>query len=94
MTKFMLKPGAERMWKHQNNAVPVECFDGVLVDNTMYACKRGYCAAYEQPLNEWSSTLVYEFAPYDDTAAVNALWDEFLERMGDSESAWLTWGAA
>lgn len=77
MSDFMLATGDEGMWMHQNEAVLIDCFEGVLVDNELYACKRGYCAAYEKALNEWSSTQVYVFAPYKDESACAELLDEF-----------------
>lgn len=90
MTKFMLRANTEDKWKHQNEATLVDCFEGTLVDNELYACKRGYCVAYEKPLNERASTKVYEFAPYKDEDACAELIDEFTHRHEEVAMAlWL-----
>ena len=90
MKQFMLRANTEGKWMHQNEAVLIDCFEGCLVDNELYACKRGYCAAYEKPLNEWSSTKAYKFTPYTDKDACAELLDEFMERKDEAEMAlWL-----
>ena len=71
----------EDKWMHQNDAQFTGAFfDGVLLDNYVLDCKRGYVAVYEQYVTPNSSEHVFKFAPYKDRAAVDALWSEFYER--------------
>ena len=77
MSEFTVRN--EEKWLHQNRAEYVDTFEGCLMDNHMFACKRGYCAVYEIPRNEWQSIHLFRFAPYRDEEAVEKLWSEWLD---------------
>lgn len=84
MTTFLIMD--EDKWMHQNDAQFTGAFfDGVLLDNFVLSCKRGYAAVYEHHVNEWTSNHVCRFAPYKDRKAVDALWSEFYDREKGSE---------
>lgn len=42
----------------------VDCIEGCLLDNVIYACKDGYLALYEYALNSNSSGYKVEYQPY------------------------------
>jgi len=76
------------MWLHQNRAEPTGAwFEGSLLDNDVYSCKRGYAFVYELGLTEWTSGYLVKFAPYEDAESLDALWREWHER----ESEWREW---
>ena len=73
-------------WMHQNSARYTGAFfEGVLLDNYVLDCRRGYAAVYERYATPNSSVPHIKFAPYKDRAAVDALWSEFYERQEEAE---------
>lgn len=67
-------------WLHQNEAEPIDCVEGSLLDSTLYACKRGYAFTYECYLNCNESSLRVLFIPYKDENTCNKVlkaWDNF-----------------
>jgi len=76
----------EDKWMHQNRvSETVAYFEGVLLDNFVVSCKRGYAAVYERYVNPNQSEHVFVFAPYRDRKAVMALFDEFERRQFEAE---------
>ena len=81
------RPDDGEAWQREHGAVPTGAFfEGTLLDNYMLECDEGFCAVYEEPLNEWSSCHVYKLARYGDFEAIDALWAEFYERQEEAEA--------
>lgn len=74
-------------WLHQNAAEPLDCYEGCLLDNCVYACKRGYAFVYERYLNEFTSYYAVEFVPYKDETNALKLWDVWERRCHAAEDA-------
>ena len=78
-------PADEESWEYENEAEQTgDFFDGVLLDNYMLKCRDGYCAVFEEYVNEWTSRHVYKLARYDDQADIDELWDEFYARQEEA----------
>ena len=50
---------------HQNEGELIEFCYGSLLDNCLYACKKGYMSITESYLNEWSSDYLVLFSRSD-----------------------------
>lgn len=78
-------------WAVQNSAEPLECVEGCLQDNTLYACKRGYAFAYEAYYNEWCSSLRVIFVPYKDKERCDELLhavENYVQECEDCEDGY------
>lgn len=64
-------------WLRQNKAEIIDCAEGCLLDNTIYACKRGTAFVFEEYETTNSSRYRVHFVPYKDKAATNRLYAEF-----------------
>ena len=84
VTKLRVPLRDAARWERQNEAEYTgDWVDGVLTDNYVLACKRGYCFVYEAQDSWYPNIPVYKFAAYKDEEAVKELWDEwygFVER--------------
>lgn len=71
-------------WLHQNGAFVEDLIEGILLDNSLEVCKRGYAAIYEHALNEWSSNYIVEF---ETGLASNVFdrWNKFVEQARANE---------
>ena len=83
MTNLYLNPLHLNKWMHQNGAVYTgNFFPGVLLDNFILDCKRGYAFVYEHYLNPNSSDYLITFFPYKkikkESVSYDRLWCEFL----------------
>lgn len=70
-------------WEKQNGAELLECAEGCLLDNYVFACKRGTAWIFEEYANEWSSRYHAFYIPYKEQASnpdYNKLWNRF-ERL-------------
>lgn len=75
-------------WLHQNGAKYTGAFfEGVLLDNFVLDCKRGYAAVYERYVNPNMSEYEIRFAPYRDKEAISELWGEFYGRYDEHEGS-------
>ena len=84
--RFIVENGQMEKWEHQNGAEYTgDFFEGVLLDNYVLACKRGYAAHYERYVNPWMSAHEIRFEFYEDREACNDLFDEFYEREHEAE---------
>lgn len=82
-------------WEHQNGAEHTgDFFEGVLLDNYVLACKRGYAAHYERYVNPWTSAHEIRFEFYEDKKACNDLFDEFYEREREAKERDMYWTSA
>jgi|GEM_PF-2173662 len=75
-------------WLKQNNAECIEYVEGCLIDNALYACKRGYAAIYERFVNTWTSAYEVHFQPYsnnDGMNVCNAFYKRFEDELRDLE---------
>ena len=80
ITKFRIPLKDSNRWEFQNQAEYTDYFvEGVLTDNYVLKCKRGWCFVYEATDGWYPNTPIYKFAAYKDDAAVAALWDEWFE---------------
>jgi hypothetical protein len=62
LREFTFNQSGLDKWIHQNQAKYTGAFlNGVLLDNFVLCCKRGFAAIYEYPLNEWSSCYRVEY---------------------------------
>lgn len=87
MTEFIIKDFDK--WFHQNRAEYTGAFfEGVLLDNFVLDCKRGYAFVYEHALTEWTSAYRVKFAPYKDWDTCMKLFDEFYE-LEDEVNAYI-----
>ncbi len=87
MRKFTVRN--EEKWMHQNKAEYTGAYvEGNLIDNSILACKRGYCAVYERHVNEWTSEHVFKFVPYKDFKGVDELFAEFMDFEESVHLAW------
>lgn len=76
MTRFCIDPKNLEKWMHQNGAnYTGTMVEGCLLDNFVLACKRGYAAVYEHPLNCWSSDYLVEFEP----GAAQGVWRRWYQ---------------
>lgn len=83
LTEFFLIPKELEKWMHQNQAQYVGTFiPGVLLDNFVVACKRGFAAVYEHPLNEWTSNYRVEYEPQS-AQEMWSRWYQFEEMCED-----------
>jgi hypothetical protein len=76
-------------WLEQNKAECIECVEGCLIDNALYACKRGYAAIYERFVNTWSSAYEIHFQPYsnnDGMDVCNAFYKRFEDELRDLDN--------
>ena len=82
-------------WLEQNKAECIEgvecieCVEGCLIDNALYACKRGYAAIYERFVNTWSSAYEIHFQPYsnnDGMDVYNAFYKRFEDELRDLDN--------
>lgn len=69
-------------WLEQNKAECVEVIEGCLIDNALYACKRGYAAIYERVVNSGTSAYETHFQPYSDNDGMD-VYNEFYEYFED-----------
>ena len=68
-------------WLKQNEAEAMDCVEGCLLDNAVYACKRGYAFVYESFVNSWSSEYKVKFVPYkEDSTALWQEWENFRDK--------------
>lgn len=83
--EFYLNPVQLEKWIHQNTAgYTGDFFQGVLLDNFVLSCRRGYAFLYENYVNSNMSNYLVKFLPYKAPQIVfNALFGEFydLEKM-------------
>lgn len=83
MRKFVVRDFGR--WFHQNGARYTGAFfEGVLLDNFILECRRGYAACYEHPLNASSSVYQVEFAPFANWDACMELFDRFYEKYDEN----------
>lgn len=85
-------------WIHQNEAELIDCIEGSLLDNYLYACKRGYCFVFEKYVNPNMSEHVFHFIPYkqanDNNPDYNALcqiWDKWSQERDNLEAELIEW---
>ena len=66
-------------WIAQNKAETIDCIDGCLLDNLVFACKNGIAFVYEKYLNCWSSCHELNFIRYkeENKQLINQYWDEW-----------------
>ena len=67
-------------WAAQNDAECIDFAEGCLLDNMVYACKRGTAFIFEEYANTWTSMYMVYFIPYkeqENNAEYDALWDRF-----------------
>lgn len=69
-------------WLEQNKAKCIECVEGNLIDNALYACERGYAAIYERFINTWTSAYEVHFQPYSNNGGMDVC-NEFYKRFED-----------
>lgn len=67
-------------WTVQNGAECIDCIEGSLLDNMVYACKRGTAFIFEEMANEWTSMYMVYFIPYkeqENNPEYDQLWDRW-----------------
>lgn len=74
-------------WTRQNDGEYIDCLEGVLTDNFLIACRRGYAVAKETYVNEWSSTHTIYFQPYPSPDVLDK-WDEMMRKAEQVEAAY------
>lgn len=80
VTKMRIRLKDAPRWEHQNSAEYTgEYIEGVLTDNYVLACKRGWCFVYEATDGWYPNTPIYKFAAYKDKEACEELWNEWLD---------------
>lgn len=76
MMEFSISSKGLEKWMHQNRAEYTGSFvEGTLLDNFVIACKRGFAAVYEHPLNEWTSNYRVEFG----LGAAQDVWNRWYQ---------------
>lgn len=88
MTNLYLNPLYLDKWIQQNKACYTgDFYPGVLLDNFILDCNRGYAFIYEHYLNPNSSDYLITFFPYKDikkeSVIYDRLWSEFLANEQD-----------
>lgn len=83
VTTFYLDPMDFDKWFSQNSGEYTgNYFSGVLQDNFVVSCRRGYAFLYEHYINANSSDFSVYFIPYKEAEkhnkAYDNLWTEFL----------------
>ena len=58
-------------WIHQNSAELIDCFEGLLLDNYLFECKRGMCFVFEKYVNTNQSNHVFHFIPWKECTPNN-----------------------
>lgn len=74
-------------WIRQNGGECIDCLEGVLTDNFLISCRRGYAVAKETFVNEWSSTHTIYFQPYPSPDVLDK-WDEMTRKAEQVEAAY------
>lgn len=69
----------------ENNGIAIDCADGVLLDNVVYAFDFGTLFCFEEYLNTWSSGYVCYFFHKNRDRGISKMWDRFNDLKADEE---------
>ena len=71
-------------WLVQNDAEPMDCIVGCLLDNVVYSCKNGIAFIFERYANTWASYYELNFIRYkeENQPLINQYWDKW-EQLRD-----------
>lgn len=74
-------------WLTQNKAECMDCIEGCLLDNAVYACKNGIAFIYEKYLNCWNSCYELNFIRYkeENKPLIDQYWEQWEQFREQTE---------